>query len=74
MKNDICILEDFIEDAFNLKSHLIEFLHIREFELDDFLVNAKKNLANLHHRDALVDKSDFYKEISDACKPFMNVH
>ena len=63
MKNNNFILKEFLDDAFNLKSHLIEFLTIKESNLDGFLENAKMNLASLHPGDALSDPSDFYKEI-----------
>ena len=52
-----------MHDAFNLKSHLIEFLSIKESDLDGFLKNAKINLANLHPGDTLNEVSDFYKEM-----------
>jgi len=63
LKNDDCILKEFLDDAFNLKSHLIEFLSIEESDLEDFLVNATMNLASLHPGDALSEVSDFYEEI-----------
>ena len=63
MKNDDFILKEFQDDAFNLKSHLIEFLSIEESDLEEFLANAKINLATLHPGDALSEVSDFYEEI-----------
>jgi len=63
LKKDNLILNEFLDDAFNLKSHLMEFLSIKECDLDDFLDNAKINLANLHPGDALSEVSDFYTEI-----------
>ena len=63
MKNDNFILKEFLDNAFNLKSHLMEFLSIKESDLDGFLANAKMNLANLHPGDALSDVSDFYTDI-----------
>ena len=63
MKNNNFILKDFLDNAFHLKSHLMEFLSIKECDLDGFLINAKMNLANLHPKDALSDVSDFYSEI-----------
>ncbi len=63
MKNDDFILKEFLNDAFNLKSHLIEFLSIKESDLEDFLENAKMNLASLHPGDALGEVSDFYEDI-----------
>ena len=41
----------------------MEYLSIRECDLDGFLANAKMNLANSHPGDALNDLSDFYTEI-----------
>ena len=63
MKNNEFILEEFLDNAFNLKSHLMEFLSIKESDLDGFLANAKMNLADLHPGDTLTDISDFYTEI-----------
>ena len=63
MKNNNPILKGFLNNAFNLKSHLMEYLSIEECDLDGFLANAKMNLANLHPGDTLSDVSDFYIEI-----------
>ena len=63
MKNDDFILKEFQDDAFNLKSHLIEFLSLEESDLEDFLRNAKMNLASLHPGDALGEVSDFYEDM-----------
>ena len=63
LKKDNLILKEFLDNAFNLKSHLMEFLSIKECDLDGFLANAKMNLANSHPGDALNDVSDFYTEI-----------
>ena len=63
LKNDKQILREFLDNAFNLKSHLIEFLSIEKSDLDGFLANAKTNLANLHPGDVLSDVSNFYTEI-----------
>ena len=63
MKNNSSILKEFLDNAFNLKSHLMEFLSIKECDLDEFLANAKMNLANSHPGDTLNDVSDFYTEI-----------
>jgi len=41
----------------------MDYLSIRECDLDGFLANAKMNLANSHPGDALNDVSDFYTEI-----------
>ena len=63
MNNHDFILKEFIDDAFNLKSHLMEFLSIEESDLEGFLEDAKINLANSHPGDTLNEVSDFYKEI-----------
>jgi cyclopropane fatty-acyl-phospholipid synthase-like methyltransferase len=63
LKNNSFILKEFLDNAFNLKSHLMEFFSMKECDLDGFLANAKMNLANLHPGDALNDVSDFYTEI-----------
>ena len=63
MKYNNFILKEFLDNAFNLKSHLMEYLSIDECDLDGFLANAKMNLANLHPGDALNNISDFYIEI-----------
>ena len=63
LENDNHILEEFLDNAFNLKLHLMEFLSIKENDLDGFLADAKINLAKLHPGDALSDVSDFYTEI-----------
>ena len=63
MRNNNLILEDFLDNAFDLKSHLMEFFSMKESDLDGFLTNAKMNLANIHPGDALSNVSDFYTEI-----------
>lgn len=63
MKKDDFIIKEFINDAFDLKSHLMEFLSIEEGDLDGFLENAKMDLANLHPGGSLSEAEDFYKEI-----------
>ena len=63
MKKDNLIIDEFLNDAFKLKSHLIEFLSIKECDLDGFLENAKMNLANSHPGDVLDNVSDFYSDI-----------
>ena len=63
MKNNSFILREFYENAFNLKSHLMDYLSIKEPDLDGFLTNAKMNLANSHPGDTLSDVTDFYSEI-----------
>jgi len=63
LKNNSLIIEEFLDNGFNLKSHLMEYLSIEECDLDGFLANAKINLANLHPGDALSDVSDFYTDI-----------
>ena len=63
LENDNFILEEFLDNAFNLKLHLMEFFSIKESDLDGYLADAKINLANLHPGDALRNVSDFYTEI-----------
>jgi len=64
LNNNNFILDEFLDNAFDLRSHLTEFLSIKESDLDGFLANAKMNLANLHPGDtALSNVSDFYTEI-----------
>ena len=63
MKKDDFILKEFIDDAFDLKSHLMEFLSIKESDLNGFLKNAKMDLASLHPGISLNEAADFYKEI-----------
>ena len=63
MKKDDFIIKEFIDHAFDLKSHLMEFLSIEEGDLDGFLENAKMDLANLHPGGSLSEAEDFYKEI-----------
>lgn len=63
LSNDEIILNKFLEDAFNLKAHLTQFLSIKKEDLDSFLKNAKFELANLHPGENLEACSDFYEQI-----------
>ena len=63
MKKNETILKDFFKDAFELKSHLIEFLPINEDNFNNFLNNAKMELANIHPGDSLFENSAFYEDI-----------
>ena len=63
LTKDDLIINKFLDDAFNLKTHLMEFLSIKECDLDGFLQNAKMNLASSHPGDTLGNISDFYKDI-----------
>ena len=63
MKKSETILNDFFKDAFQLKSHLLEFLPINEDNLNDFLDNAKIELANIHPGDSSFENSAFYEDI-----------
>jgi len=63
LKKNETILNDFYENAFGLKSHLIEFLPINEDNFNNFLNNAKIELANMHPGDSSVDNSAFYEDI-----------
>ena len=66
MKKDSFILKEFLNNAFNLKSHLMEFFSMKECDIEGFLADAKMNLANSHPGDALSDVSDFYTDIVGA--------
>jgi len=57
------IVSQFFDNAFQLKTHLAQFLSIKPIELDEFLKNAKMELANLHPGDNLLDCAEFYKNI-----------
>ena len=63
MKKHGIILNDFLKDGFELKSHLIEFLPINENNLNKFLYDAKMELANLHPGDNTFANSEFYEDI-----------
>ena len=63
MKKNETILNNFFKDAFELKSHLIEFLPINEDNFNSFLENAKIELAKIHPGDSTVDNSAFYEDI-----------
>ena len=63
MKKNETILNDFFKDAFELKSHLIEFLPINEENFNNFLNNAKIELANIHPGDSSVENTAFYEDI-----------
>jgi len=63
LKNNATILNDYFKDAYELKSHLIEFLPINENNFNDFLDNAKIKLANVHPGDSSVENSAFYEDI-----------
>ena len=63
MKKNETILNDFFKDAFELKSHLIEFLSLNEDNFNNFLDNAKIELANIHPGDSSIENSAFYEDI-----------
>jgi len=63
LKKNETIINDFFKDAFDLKSHLIEFLPINEDNFNNFLDNAKIELAKIHPGDNLVENSAFYEDI-----------
>ena len=63
MKNHGTILNHFLTDGFDLKSHLTGFLPIDESNLNNFLENAKMELANLHPGDSSYGNSEFYEQI-----------
>ena len=57
------IVSQFIENAFQLKNQLAQFLSIEPIALDKFLKDAKIQLANLHPGENLFSTEDFYKDI-----------
>ena len=63
MKNNDSILKEFRDNAFDLKSHLMEFLSLEKDDLDGFLEDAKMDLANLHPGGSLSNAEDFYEQI-----------
>tara|TARA_A100001388_G_scaffold168380_1_gene125790 strand:- start:547 stop:1284 length:738 start_codon:yes stop_codon:yes gene_type:complete len=63
LKKDDFILKEFVDNAFDLKSHLMEFLSIEVSDLDELLENAKMDLASIHPGNSLSEAEDFYKEI-----------
>jgi len=63
LKKNETILNDFFKDAFELKTHLIEFLPINESNFNNFLSNAKIELANIHPGDSSVENTAFYEDI-----------
>ena len=63
MENDNFILKDFLDNAFNLRSHLMEYLSIRKCDLDGFLANAKMDLANSHPGDTLKLQHIFSRDL-----------
>ena len=63
MKNHEIILDEFFNNGFNLKSHLTEFLPINADNLNNFLNNAKMELAKLHPGDNSLGDSEFYEDI-----------
>ena len=63
MNKNESILNDFFKDAFELKSHLIEFLSLNEDDFNNFLDNAKIELANIHPGDSSIENSTFYEDI-----------
>ena len=57
------IINEFLASAYDLRIHLSEFLPIKLTDLDEFLKNAKKELANLHPGDNTINCADFYENI-----------
>ena len=57
------IVHEFLKTAYDLRSHLIEFLPIKLLDLDVFLQNAKQELASLHPGDNSINCLDFYENI-----------
>ncbi len=68
MSNLDLSISSFLKDGFNLKNHLIEFLHINNDQLDQRLIKGVDDLAALHpgafNKN---DAGDFYEEkVGDA--------
>ena len=61
-------VSSFLQDGFNLKNHLINFLHINNEQLDKRLINGVNDLAALHPGAFTKnDAGDFYEEkVGDA--------
>ena len=61
-------VSSFLKDGFNLKNHLINFLHINNEQLDQRLINGVDDLAALHPGAFTTnDAGDFYEEkVGDA--------
>ena len=61
-------VSSFLKDGFNLKNHLINFLHINNDQLDQRLINGVDDLAALHPGAfTKKDAGDFYEEkVGDA--------
>jgi len=68
MKNLDLSVSGFLKDAFNLKNHLINFLHINNAELDQRLLSGVDDLAALHPGAfTKKDVGNFYEEkVGDA--------
>ena len=68
MNNLDLTVSSFLKDGFNLKNHLINFLHINDAELDQRLLNGVDDLAALHPGAfSKNDVGDFYEDkVGDA--------
>jgi len=68
MSNLDLSVSSFLEDGFNLKNHLIDFLHINNDQLDQRLIKGVDDLAALHPGAFnKKDAGDFYEEkVGDA--------
>jgi len=68
MSNIDLSVSSFLKDGFNLKNHLINFLHINNEQLDQRLINGVDDLAALHPGAfTKKDADDFYEEkVGDA--------
>ena len=68
MNNFDLSVSSFLKDGFNLKNHLINFLHISNAELNQRLINGVDDLAALHPGAFTKnDAGDFYEEkVGDA--------
>ena len=57
------IIQKFLNDGFDLKRHLVDFLSIDPINLDSFLREAKSELARIHPGDNSLSHNDFYEHI-----------
>ena len=63
MTNNELIIQKFLNDGFDLKTHLVDFLSIDPINLDSFLKEAKSELASIHPGDNSLSHNDFYEHI-----------
>tara|TARA_B100000073_G_scaffold348154_1_gene365390 strand:- start:1731 stop:2477 length:747 start_codon:yes stop_codon:yes gene_type:complete len=63
LTNNELIIKRFLNDGFDLKTHLVDFLSIDAINLESFLKEAKTELASLHPGDGSLSHTDFYENI-----------